>query len=170
MRRGEDAGVKRFHRGRDRVMAEEKKEQAAAQAGRSRRSFIKKAVVGGAVFTAPVIESLTKSDILVKSVAAASGPVVGPWIITTKVHTPPVGVHAKVFALNGTITPPGPVTVPDGGTQAFLIQSANNLVSIMLVMVDGASVPITDPHNMTYTFMAVYANHTLEATFFAVPT
>ena len=41
-------------------------------ADRSRRSFIKKAVAG-AVLAAPGIESLTKSDVLVKSALAQTG-------------------------------------------------------------------------------------------------
>ena len=47
----------------------------------ARRAFIKKAAVG-AVFALPAIESLTKSDILVKSALAASAPTVdvtGHW-------------------------------------------------------------------------------------------
>ena len=55
-------------------MKKEKETQKSAQADQGRRSFIKKAVVG-AVLAAPMLESLTKSDVLVKSAAAYSGPI-----------------------------------------------------------------------------------------------
>ena len=58
-------------------------EQEVSHAKRvARRAFIKK-VAAGAVLAVPAIESLTKSDILVKSALAAT---VQTWTITTTFH------------------------------------------------------------------------------------
>ena len=59
----------------------EKNVQQAGHAGRvARRAFMKKAAIGAAL-AVPAIESLTKSDILVKSALAATVPinVTGTW-------------------------------------------------------------------------------------------
>ena len=71
----------------------------------------------------------------------------------------------------GTITPTGPVTVNDGATPSFLIQSSNSNVHIHDVLVDGTSVFTGIPNTLTswtYQFPAVHANHTLTATFTAI--
>ena len=73
--------------------------------------------------------------------------------------------------ISGTITPAGPVTVNDGATQSFLIQSGNSAIHIHDVLVDGKSVFTGTPDTLTswtYQFPAVHANHTLTATFLAL--
>ena len=62
-------------------MKDAAKKQADQSAGMGRRTFIKNAAIG-TVLAVPVIESVTKSDILVKSALADSAPT---WTITTKV-------------------------------------------------------------------------------------
>jgi hypothetical protein len=70
---------------------QEKKQQQSSHADHvARRAFIKKAAIGAA-FAIPAMETFTKSDILVKSALAASGPV---FTIT-----------AEVFQGTGNISP-----------------------------------------------------------------
>jgi len=60
----------------------------------------------------------------------------------------------------GTISPSGAVTVPTGGSQAFAIAPSGGF-TIQDVIVDGLSVgPVA-----SYTFTAVSANHTIQASF-----
>jgi hypothetical protein len=65
---------------------------------------------------------------------------------------------------NGTISPTGTVTVAQGGNQTFTI-TANSGYTVSGVTVDGASVGAVT----TYTFSNVQANHTISASFAAVP-
>jgi YDG domain/MBG domain (YGX type)/F5/8 type C domain len=65
----------------------------------------------------------------------------------------------------GTITPQGTVMVPSGSNQAFTI-AANTGFQIADVLADGVSVGAVS----SYTFNNVTANHTISATFTALPT
>ncbi|BBO77678.1 hypothetical protein DSCW_50950 [Desulfosarcina widdelii] len=65
---------------------------------------------------------------------------------------------------NGSIDPSGTVTVFEGGEQAFTI-TPNTGFAIDDVLVDGSSVGAVN----TYTFPDVTADHTIEASFAAVP-
>ena len=71
----------------------------------------------------------------------------------------------------GTITPTGPVTVNDGSTPSFYIQSSGSGIFIHDVLVDGTSVFTGVPNTLsswTYIFPVVHANHTLTAVFVAI--
>ena len=48
-------------------------DKGKSKTGETRRAFLKKAAAG-AVFAAPVMETFTKSDILLKSALAQTGP------------------------------------------------------------------------------------------------
>ena len=86
---------------------QEKKQQQLSHADHvARRAFIKKAAIGAA-FAIPAMETFTKSDILVKSALAASGPV---WTVT-----------AEVFSGPGNVSPPSQ-KVHDGGTAVIYVQ------------------------------------------------
>lgn len=131
----------------------------------ARRSFMKKAAVGAAL-AVPVIESLTKSDILVKSALAASAP--RQFTITTAVNT---------GAGSGSITPPGPgfqngsVGVNQGANQTFSIQPAANYVIFRVIVTENGStnfLPIT-PAGMTYTFNNVQADGLIAVEFQSKP-
>ena len=65
---------------------------------------------------------------------------------------------------NGTISPAGPVTVSDGADQIFTI-AANSGYEIEDVKVDGVSVGAVSD----YTFTNVTTDHTISATFKAIP-
>jgi len=69
---------------------------------------------------------------------------------------------------NGTITPNGEVVVNEGATQAFTI-AANEDFQIASVTVDNADVT-SELVDGVYTFVNVTANHTIAATFEAIPT
>ncbi len=62
-------------------MQEQKKQPPSHAEHVARRAFIKHAALG-AVLAAPAIESVTKSDLLVKSALAATGQT---WTITTQI-------------------------------------------------------------------------------------
>lgn len=66
---------------------------------------------------------------------------------------------------NGTISPSGAVTVSEGGSQSFMI-SADEGFSISDVTVDGTSQGAVG----TYTFTNITSDHTIHATFTALPT
>jgi parallel beta-helix repeat protein len=66
---------------------------------------------------------------------------------------------------NGSISPTGAVTVGQGANQAFTI-TPNSGYAISAVTVDGTSVGAVS----SYTFTNVQANHTISATFAALPT
>ncbi len=83
----------------------------------ARRKFLKRAVVG-AVLAAPVITSLTKSDILVKSALAASTP--EPQYFTVFVTI------ERIEDGTGTIDPAGAeIKVPKGGSRMFTVTPAS---------------------------------------------
>lgn len=67
--------------------------------------------------------------------------------------------------LNGTITPPGVTTVAQGGSQMYTI-TPDTGYNINTLLIDGG--PIST--STTYTFTDVQGNHTIEATFIAIPT
>ncbi len=66
---------------------------------------------------------------------------------------------------NGTITPSGDVTVPEGNDKIFTITADPGYV-IKSILVDGVNVP-GSVLSGTYTFTNVQANHTIEAEFVA---
>jgi|WetSurMetagenome_2_1015567.scaffolds.fasta_scaffold00011_28 hypothetical protein len=79
-------------------------------------------------------------------------------------------VIPKVYAITssagagGTISPSGIVSVSDGGSQSYTITPAS-YYQISDVLVDGVSVGVVS----SYTFTNVKANHTITATFSALP-
>jgi hypothetical protein len=79
------------------------------------------------------------------------------FAINTYVITPTAGD-------NGSITPSTPQTVNYGASQMFTI-TANTGYHVLDVSVDGTSVGVTT----TYTFVNVMADHTISATFEAIP-
>ena len=126
----------------------------------SRREFIKKAIIG-TVFAAPIIDSFSRSGIIVKAALAQ----------TTKPRTFVVSV---TFNEGGTVTPSGNVSVPEGGSQNFVIspnvEDGQDEVyynyRIDDVRVDGESVGAVS----SYLFTNVHENHTLQAIFAPLPT
>ena len=74
----------------------------------SRREFIKKAIIG-TVFAAPIIDSFSRSGIIVKAALAQTAK---PRTFVVKVTFNEEG---------GTVTPSGNVSVPEGGSQSFEI-------------------------------------------------
>lgn len=84
----------------------------------------------------------------------------------TATHTISATFSAASFTItasagaNGTITPPGSVTVAGGGSQTFNI-AANSCYQIADVLVDSVSVGAVS----TYTFSNITATHTISATF-----
>ncbi len=68
----------------------------------------------------------------------------------------------------GTISPSGKVRVADGGSQTFTIK-ANEGYMISQVLVDGLPVLLTGSSVMTYTFNNVTSDHTISASFAAIP-
>jgi hypothetical protein len=64
----------------------------------------------------------------------------------------------------GTITPLGPTEVPTGGSKTFAVQ-ANSGYCIQSVLVDGVSQGVIDSDTTSYTFLNVFADHTISATF-----
>ena len=86
---------------------QEKKQQQLSHADHvARRAFIKKAAIGAA-FAVPAMETFTKSDILVKSALAASGPV---WTVT-----------AEIFSGPGNVSPASQ-KVANGGSAVINVQ------------------------------------------------
>ena len=119
----------------------------------SRREFIKKAIIG-TVFAVPIIDSFSRSGIIVKAALAQ----------TTKRPDVVVGV---TFNEGGTVTPSGNVSVPEGGSQSFEISPyPDSNYTIEDVLVDGESVGAVS----SYPFTNVHENHTLQATFTPLPT
>ena len=136
-------------------MTEKKTETAVVQANLGRRSFIKKAMIG-AVFAVPVIESLTKSDILIKSALAQSGPIVP-------------GVTVAVIELTGTgsgnVSPPPPIgaDLGDDVTVSFMAEEG----SCITLLTDNG-VPVTLPPFSTsfdYTINNIQIDHVLQVEF-----
>ena len=143
-------------------MQKKAKQPASHAESVARRAFIKRAALG-AMFAVPAVESLTKSDILVKSALAATGTVllVHHWTLTTQVSGP-----ARALSF-GSITPPGPVDVTDGNSQSFTI-TAGNGYRIASVTDNGTPVFITNDTTMTYTMSSIRADHLLVAIFTSV--
>jgi|WetSurMetagenome_2_1015567.scaffolds.fasta_scaffold00011_27 hypothetical protein len=77
---------------------------------------------------------------------------------------PKVNAITATTGTGGTITPSGTVSVADGGSQAYTITPAS-YYQISDVLVDGVSVGAVSG----YTFSNVTANHTISATFSALP-
>lgn len=129
------------------------------KAGETRRAFLKKAAAG-AVFAAPVMETFTKSDILLKSALAQTGPL--SFVITSSENM--IGPVAPA----GTITPLGNVSVVRGGSQSFTIKADGTSYNTLRIDVDGAPwLNLTAPFPpvaTTYTFTNVQANHTIRLT------
>ena len=94
-------------------MKQKKKQSASHAESVARRAFIKKAALS-AVFAVPALESLTKSDLLVKSALAAT---VKTWTVTATVSTRPTDEGL------GTVSPASQ-TVVDGGSATVTIQPA----------------------------------------------
>jgi hypothetical protein len=132
---------------------QEKHSQSSSHAEHvARRAFIKKAAVGAA-FAVPVLESLTKSDVLVKSALAATVPT---WTITASLYSGSLG--------NGTVSPASQ-TVANGGSAIITVTPAGQDPWVAYRIDGGGFIP-TNPsqtHGGTYTFTNVQANHTFEA-------
>jgi hypothetical protein len=138
---------------------EVQKKKLARPAGLyARREFIKKAALGVA-FALPALESVTRSDLLVKSALAATVPT---WTIT-----------ASRFPLStgdGTVSPMSQ-TVADGGSVTITVTpiGGGTVPSYWLVYrIDGGGwvpVALAQQTGGTYTFAHVTANHTFEAGF-----
>lgn len=64
----------------------------------------------------------------------------------------------------GTITPDAAQTVSKGMSREFQIQAEEHGV-IKEVLIDGESISVTDPKNMTYTFSDVQTDHTIHVVF-----
>jgi hypothetical protein len=112
----------------------------------SRRNFLKKAIIGS-VFAAPVIESFTRSGIIVKAAMAQTAQTQA--FIITGSSTP-----------GGTIDPSGQTNVPQGGNRQYTFTPDPGYV-VDNVVVDGqsqGSIP-------SYTFDDVNANHTISVSF-----
>jgi len=65
---------------------------------------------------------------------------------------------------NGSITPPGAVSVTSGGSKIYTI-TPNTGYKISSITVDGNPVTVTSEMGQTYTFTNVTADHTISATF-----
>ena len=132
-------------------------DKGKSKTGETRRAFLKKAAAG-AVFAAPMMETFTKSDILLKSALAQTGPL--SLVITSSVSSP--NPPAVDF-----ITPLGNVSVVRGGSQSFTIRAQLTSYGTLQVLVDGLSIALplgSPPLNMTHTFTNVQANHTIQLT------
>ena len=133
-----------------------KGKQPASHAERvARRAFIKKAVVGAA-FVAPAIESLTTSDILVKSALASTVPT---WTITASKYSQSTG--------SGSVLPTSQ-TVVNGGSATVTV-TPGQFTWWIAWRIDGGAWVNRSPQDYftggAYTFTAVTANHTFEAWF-----
>ena len=137
-------------------------DKGKSKTGETRRAFLKKAAAG-AVFAAPVMETFTKSDILLKSALAQTGPL--SFVITSSVSSPN-------SPLVDFITPLGTVSVIRGGSQTFTINAGLTSNSSVSIDVDGNPIPGypliappgIPPVGTTYTFTNVQANHTIQLT------
>lgn len=115
----------------------------------------------GAVYTGPIPVSTTTT---IKAIATASGMTDSPISSATYTILNTYTITASAGA-NGSISPSGSVSVTQGNNQTFTI-SPNAGYAVASVTVDGASVGAVT----SYTFTNVQANHTISATFAAVPT
>ncbi|HSO60960.1 MAG TPA: PilC/PilY family type IV pilus protein [Desulfobacterales bacterium] len=83
---------------------------------------------------------------------------------TIQVSYASLGHTITTSASNGSISPPGPISVPAGGSQTFNIQPDFGY-TIDRVLVDGVSIGAVS----SYTFTNVQAPHTIQAQCVAVP-
>jgi hypothetical protein len=103
----------------------------------------------------------------------------GPWTwtcagsnggATANCSANPESVSVQTYTItatsgaNGSVTPVGTTTVNSGGSQTYTITPATGY-TVSSVLVDGTSVGAVT----TYTFSSVIENHTISATFAAVP-
>jgi hypothetical protein len=126
---------------------QEKKQQQSSHADHvARRAFIKKAAIGAA-FAIPAMETFTKSDILVKSALAASGPV---WTVTAEVYSGPGNVS------------PASQKVADGGSAIITVQVTGMMSTWDAYSFDGGMtfIPTTfaEQTNGFLTLTSVHAN------------
>lgn len=134
----------------------EKRDDQKDESLKSRRSFLKKVAIGTA-FAVPTIQSFSKSDILLKSALAQSGPIGPTYTITS-----------SLIDTNGTITPLGAVTVLQGASQSFVMQ-ANAGWKLEELTEDGMHSHFMGiVTNYTSTFTNVQANHTISIHFLLI--
>ena len=110
----------------------------------------------------PVIDGYTADQLIVSGAMPAENVVVN---VTYTINTYTITATAGA---NGTITPEE-ATVNYGASQAFTI-SANEGYRIVSVMVDETENVTAQLVDGVYTFVNVTANHTIAATFEAIPT
>jgi hypothetical protein len=121
-----------------------------------RRAFIKKAALGAAL-AVPAIESLTKSDILVKSALAATVPT---W--TARASQDPGSSGS------GSITPGIQQVVNGTNAQGIVITPTDiNRMWILTITDNGISQPVTNQWGMTYQLNNVTTDHNVVVFFFA---
>ena len=111
----------------------------------ARRAFIKKAAISAAL-AVPAIESLTKSDILVKSALAST---VQTWTVTAT-YSPPNG---------GTVMPLTQQVANGADALGIVIFPAGPVYSIVTITDNGNPVTVTNPAGMTYAITNVTQNH-----------
>jgi hypothetical protein len=125
----------------------------------ARRAFIKRAALG-AVFAVPVMDSITKSEILIKSALAATVPNL----------TITAGVSPQSQA-PGTVTP-GAQTVAPGGDALITVTPGGVDTTWIAYSVDGAALTTTTAGEQatgTFTFHHVTGNHDLKVVFIPTP-
>ena len=115
----------------------------------ARRSFIKKTALG-AVFAVPAIESLTKSDVLMKSALASTA----AWTITAQVY--------PNDATGGTVAPASQM-VPSGGSATVTVTPKAGFTWYGYTLDGSGLIGTTLAQQSTgvYTFTSVNANHSL---------
>ncbi len=134
-------------------MTEKKVQQAGHAEQVARRAFMKKAAMGAAL-AVPAIESLTKSDILVKSALAAT---VQHFVVTAEI----------VGGAGGGTVNPTQQTYPQGAT-AFVQVTPWPLFAWAAVVIDGGGpTPPTAQQLLAggVTFPNISANHTVQVSF-----
>jgi hypothetical protein len=140
-------------------MPEQQSQQPNRAERVARRAFIKKAALGAAC-AVPVIESLTKSDLLVKSALAATAPV---WRIMASVYPASEGT--------GTVLPVSQMVV-NGGSASVTVTPAGGAYWLAYRL-DGAAIWTFVPGFQqiaggTVPINNVTANHAFEAWFLSV--
>jgi len=140
-------------------MSEKKTRPAGHAEHIARRAFIKRAALGAA-FAVPVMDSLTKSEILVKSALAATDP---PVTITASV--------SPQSTASGTATPASQ-TIPQGNDALITVTPGGVEVTWIAYSVDGQPFVTTTPTEQaagTYTFHHAMVNHDLKVVFIPTP-
>lgn len=101
------------------------------------------------------------------TVMAMSGTVMGSATVSVVTTPPPTTTYTITSSVGtgGTINPSGATVVNSGGNQSYTIVPSTGY-SITDVLVDGVSVGAIT----TYNFTNVTANHTISASFTAIPT